>query len=169
VQDITKLIAKRLGINGKELEDLQQGALLHDIGKIGIPDRILLKNGPLDDEEWKVMRMHAQIGYDIIKSSPDLKDAAEIVGKHHERWDGTGYPVGLKGEEIPMGARIFAIADSYDAMRSDRPYRKGMSVKESVVEINKNAGTQFDPNIVEIFNELINEIEDVGGWDAHED
>ncbi len=164
VQDITRLIAKKMGITGKALEDLQQGALLHDIGKIGIPDHILLKNGPLTDEEWDIMRTHAQIGYDIIKSSVDLVEAAEIVGKHHEKWDGTGYPNGLKGEDIPLGARIFSLADAYDAMRSDRPYRKGMGVEAALLEINKNSGTQFDPTIVEIFNELVSEIEEVGKW-----
>lgn len=164
VQDITELLAKKNGITGKELEDMRQGALLHDIGKIGIPDRILLKPGPLTDEEWKIMRTHAQIGYDIIKTSPDLKDAAEIVGKHHEKWDGTGYPNGLKGEDIPIGARIFTLADAYDAMRSNRPYRKGMSVEDALIEIDKHSGTQFDPRLVEFFSELVNEIEEIGKW-----
>ena len=164
VQDITELIAKKLEISGKTLEDLRQGALLHDIGKIGIPDSILLKQGPLTDEEWVIMRTHAQIGYDIIKTSPDLKVASEIVGKHHEKWDGSGYPDKLREAEIPLGARIFALADAYDAMRSDRPYRKGMSVEKAIVEIHKNSGTQFEPKLVEIFTELVTEIEEIGKW-----
>jgi len=164
VQNITELIAKKLGIHGKELEDMRQGALLHDIGKIGIPDKILLKQGSLTDEEWEIMRTHAQIGYDIIKTSPDLKEASEIVGKHHERWNGTGYPNGISGEAIPIGARIFALADTYDAMRANRPYRAGMTAEAAAAEIKRNSGTQFDPEIVDIFLELIPEIEESGTY-----
>ncbi len=164
VQNMTELLAKKIGITGSELEDMRQGALLHDIGKIGIPDRILLKQGPLTDDEWKIMRSHAKIGYDIIKSSPDLKGAAEIVGKHHEKWDGTGYPKGIKGEDIPIGARVFALADAYDAMRSDRPYRTGMGIKDALCELDKYSGTQFEPRLVEVFKESVNEIEEIGKW-----
>ena len=164
VQNMTEFLAKKIGITGNELEDMRQGALLHDIGKIGIPDKILLKQGPLTDEEWKVMRSHAKIGYDIIKSSPDLKGAAEIVGKHHEKWDGSGYPNGIKGEDIPIGARIFALTDAYDAMRSNRPYRTGMSTKDALIELDKHSGTQFESRLVEIFKESVNEIEKIGKW-----
>ena len=164
VQDITGIIGKEAGVHGKALDDLKQGALLHDIGKIAIPDRILLKAGPLTEEEWVVMRTHAQVGYDIIKTSPDLKAAANIVGCHHENWDGSGYPRGIAGEDIPIGARIFALADAYDAMRSDRPYRSGMPVSAAIAEIEKNKGSQFDPTLVDIFLRMVDTIEDIGKW-----
>ena len=164
VQDIAGLLAEETGLRGKELDDLKQGALLHDIGKIAIPDAILLKQGPLTDEEWEVMRTHAQVGYDIIKTSPDLKDAAEIVGHHHESWDGSGYPRGISGEDIPMGARVFALADAYDAMRSDRPYRNGMPAADATAELQRCSGTQFDPKLVELFVEMVDRIEEIGKW-----
>ncbi len=164
VQDITAVIAREAGVQGKALDDFKQGALLHDIGKIAIPDRILLKEGPLTDDEWVIMRTHAQVGYDIIKTSPDLKAAAAIVGCHHENWDGSGYPRGVAGEEIPLGARVFALADAYDAMRSDRPYRNGMPSSDAVAEIQKHKGTQFDPNLVDIFLGLVDTIEEIGKW-----
>jgi len=164
VQDITKIIAEEVGIKGKALQDCIRGALLHDIGKIAIPDSILLKPEPLTDEEWVVMRSHAQIGYDIIKASPDLKGPAELVGSHHEKWDGTGYPNGLSKEEIPIGARIFALADAYDAMRSDRPYRMGMPSEMAIAELKQHRGTQFDPEIVDVFLRLADKIEAIGKW-----
>ena len=164
VQTISCLVAQKSGIHGRDLEDLRQGALLHDIGKIAIPDAILLKAGPLTDEEWGVMRTHAQVGYDIIKASPDLQGPAEIVGTHHEKWDGSGYPNHLSGEEIPIGARVFALADAYDAMRSDRPYRKGMSIEDSLVELKKHSGTQFDPTFVELFCDMLDKVEEIGNW-----
>jgi diguanylate cyclase (GGDEF)-like protein len=164
VQDIAGLVAEAAGLQGKALDDLKQGALLHDIGKIAIPDAILLKDGPLTDAEWVVMRTHAQVGYDIIKTSPDLKDAAEIVGNHHESWDGSGYPNGVSGDDIPIGARIFALADSYDAMRSDRPYRNGMPAADAVAELQRCSGTQFDPDLVEIFLGMVDRIEAIGKW-----
>jgi len=164
VQDIAGLVAQEAGLRGKELDDLKQGALLHDIGKIAIPDAILLKEGPLTDDEWVIMRTHAQVGYDIIKTSPDLKDAAEIVGNHHESWDGSGYPRGIAGEDIPIGARVFALADAYDAMRSDRPYRDGMPVEAAITELQRCSGQQFDPNLVEIFVGMVDTIEEIGKW-----
>ncbi|MBT3192004.1 MAG: diguanylate cyclase [Verrucomicrobia bacterium] len=164
VQDITELVGKEIGIQGKLLDDLKQGALLHDIGKIAIPDAILLKPGPLTEEEWVIMRTHAQIGYDIIRTSPDLKGAAKIVGCHHENWDGNGYPNGLSEEEIPIGARIFALADAYDAMRSDRPYRAGMPPEDATAELHKHRGSQFDPKLVDVFLGITDQIEAIGKW-----
>lgn len=164
VQTMTMKIAKASGLEGQELEDVHQGALLHDIGKIAIPDNILLKNGPLTNAEWKVMRTHAQVGYDIIKTSPDLQGPSKVVGYHHEQWDGLGYPHGSAGEDIPIGARIFALADAYDAMRSDRPYRTGMSKEDALAEIQDNSGSQFDPRLVDVFMTIVDDIETIGKW-----
>jgi HD-GYP domain-containing protein (c-di-GMP phosphodiesterase class II) len=130
---------------------LARAAFLHDIGKMGIPDKILLKPGPLTDDEKVIMRKHCQIGYDMLIRIPFLRDAAEIVLAHQEFFDGTGYPRGLQGEEIPLGARIFAIADSMDAMLSDRPYRRALPMSYAREEIQRCAGTQFDPKVVKVF------------------
>ena len=119
--------------------------LLHDIGKIGIPDNILLKQGELDDDEWMEMRKHPQVGYAILSEIEFLKTPAEIILSHHERFDGTGYPRQLKGEQIPIGSRIFAVVDTLDAMTSDRPYRRALPFDIVVAEIIKHRGTQFDP------------------------
>lgn len=167
VQEITRHLAQEIGLDKRELDDVCQGALLHDIGKIGIPDAILLKAGPLTEDEWEVMRTHAQIGYDIIKTSPYLEGAAMVIGSHHEKWDGTGYPKGLAGEEIPIGARVFTLADSYDAMRSDRPYRKGLSKAEAMAEIINNRGKQYDPELVDLFVASIDKIERIGNWEEN--
>jgi putative nucleotidyltransferase with HDIG domain len=130
---------------------MQRGGLLHDIGKIGVSDTILHKPGPLTDEEWVDMRRHPRIGYDMIKDISFLSGAATIVLSHHERFDGKGYPRGLAADEIPLGARIFVLADTFDAMTSDRPYRKALSVEESREEIIRCSGTQFDPHCVQAF------------------
>jgi len=131
--------------------NMQRGGLLHDIGKIGVSDTILHKPGPLTDEEWVDMRRHPQIGHDMIKEIGFLSGAATIVLAHHERYDGKGYPNGLAAEEIPLGARIFVLADTFDAMTSDRPYRKALSVEASRDEIIRCSGTQFDPHCVQAF------------------
>jgi len=128
--------------------------MLHDIGKVGIDDSILKKPGRLTDREWAIMKKHTEIGYRIAMSSPELEKIAEYILTHHERWDGKGYPYGLKGEEIPLLSRILAIADSYDAMTEDRVYRKAMSHEEAIEEIKRNAGTQFDPFIAELFLQI---------------
>ncbi len=166
VQEITVMIAKDFDFSDKELDGIRQGALLHDIGKIGVPDRILLKEGSLTEDEWTIMRAHVNTGYDLIKSSPNLQSAAEIMLSHHEKFDGSGYPNGLQGEQIPLGARIFSIVDSYDAMRSTRPYRVGMSKNAAITELQEHAGTQFDPAIVEYFIQHIDAVEKIGKWDA---
>ncbi|MBI2766057.1 MAG: HD-GYP domain-containing protein [Chloroflexi bacterium] len=145
-------LAKMLGIkDADELEMIYRGALMHDVGKIGIPDHILLKPGKLTEEEWVFMRRHSAMGYRILAQVPYLRPAAKVVLAHHERWDGGGYPRGLKADAIPLGARIFAISDSFDAIISDRPYRAGQSPDAALVEIQKYAGTQFDPMVVEAF------------------
>jgi HD-GYP domain-containing protein (c-di-GMP phosphodiesterase class II) len=130
---------------------LARAAFLHDIGKMAIPDRILRKPGPLNDEERTIMRTHCEIGYNMLIRIPFLREAAEIVLAHQEYFDGTGYPRGLSGEAIPLGARIFAIADALDAMISDRPYRSALPIEHARQEIQRCSGTQFDPDIVRVF------------------
>jgi cyclic di-GMP phosphodiesterase len=144
-------IARAMGWQEKELGVLARGAYLHDIGKLGVPDGILLKRGPLTAEERKVMQRHSQIGFDLIKNIPFLADAAGIVLMHHERFDGNGYPRGLKGEEIPLGARIFAIADTLDAITSDRPYQRASSFESARETIRRLSGTSFDPQVASVF------------------
>ncbi len=151
VMNYTVFLAGKLGMVGKELQELSKGALLHDIGKIGISDNILLKPGKLDDLEWLEMRKHPQVGYAILSEIGFLKTPAEIILTHHERFDGSGYPKRLKGEQIPLGSRIFAIVDTLDAMTSDRPYRKALPFDQVVDEIIKHRGTQFDPVIADLF------------------
>lgn len=150
-------IGDRLGIGGKAREDLARGALLHDIGKIGVPDHILLKPGRLTDEEWVEMKKHPEIGARIISGIEFLAPAADIVLAHQERWDGKGYPHGRAGEEIPLGARIFAIADTIDAITTDRPYRRGRSFSHAREELIRHAGTQFDPAVVEVAAKITDE------------
>ena len=154
VADISYQLAKKMGIKGKELEIIHMSAHLHDIGKIGIPDEILHKEGKLTDKEFQSIKKHPEIGSNILKCSEKLKVLSELVLYHHERWDGKGYPNGLKGEEIPLGSRIIAVADSIDAMTSERPYRKAMSWEICKVEIENNKGKQFDPSIVEVTKDL---------------
>jgi putative nucleotidyltransferase with HDIG domain len=144
-------IAGAMGWSDQQLETLARGAYLHDIGKLGIPDGILLKPGPLTPDERKLMQRHVQIGFDLVKDIPFLADAAEIVLTHHERFDGGGYPRGLKGEEILPGARIFSVADTLDAITSDRPYRRASSFESGREIIRQLAGSQFDPEVVETF------------------
>jgi putative nucleotidyltransferase with HDIG domain len=151
VSRFTRRIAEEVGITGEALMTIEQGALLHDIGKIGVRDSILLKPGPLTPEEWVDMRKHPEFGWRMLSKIPFLHDAAKIVYQHQERWDGKGYPQGLKGEQIVIGARIFVIADTMDAIVSDRPYRKGSSLEVAINEIGRLGGTQFDANLVERF------------------
>ena len=141
---------RALGIE-QEYPDAQYGFLLHDAGKVGVPERILGKPGPLTAAEWRVMRTHPLIGYQMIASIPFLRNAAEIVRSHHEMFDGSGYPAGLKGEGISMPARVFSVVDAFDAMTTDRPYRAAMSIDQATEELTKMSGTQFDPDVVEAF------------------
>jgi putative nucleotidyltransferase with HDIG domain len=151
VMNYTSLMAAKLDIYGDDLEHLAKGALLHDIGKIGISDNILLKPGVLDDAEWAEMRRHPQVGYAILSEIEFLKGPSEIILTHHERFDGTGYPKGLKGEQIPIGSRIFALVDTLDAMTSHRPYRKALPFEAVVNEVRTFRGSQFDPDIADLF------------------
>lgn len=146
-------IAKYLSLTQEQLERIRLGALLHDLGKIGIEDSILKKQAPLDERERTVMNTHPEQGYDIMSRVEGLRDVVGGMRYHHERWDGKGYPLGLKAEEIPLIARIISVADAYDAMVSTRPYRKGLPAKAAHEEILKNKGTQFDPQVVEAFAE----------------
>ncbi len=144
-------VAKEMGLDKQQVLEIEYAAALHDIGKIGVADSILRKAAPLDAEEWRDMRRHSELGYEILKGIDFLRDAAEIVWAHHERYDGKGYPRGLGAEEIPLGARVFGVVDAYDAMTSRRPYRQAMSREQACIEIARNAGTQFDRTVVESF------------------
>ena len=151
VRGYTELIAARLGVDEKMKREIGFGALLHDVGKIAVPDRILLKPDKLTDEEWVEMRKHPEAGYRIVKRIGFLKEAAEIVYAHHEKYDGGGYPRGLKGDCIPFGARMFMVADVYDALTSERPYHSPISYEEAAAEIRSLSGSHFDPVIVDTF------------------
>ncbi|MBI5438123.1 MAG: HD-GYP domain-containing protein [Nitrosomonadales bacterium] len=147
----TLVLARRFTADADQLRQIYWGALLHDIGKIGIPDAILLKQGALNEDEWQEMRTHPEKGYHIVTQIPGMEDAAEIVLSHEERFDGTGYPRGLRGQQIPLGARLFALIDTLDAMASDRPYRKALPFDRARAEIVSMSGTQFDPVAVQAF------------------
>ncbi|WJW74271.1 HD domain-containing phosphohydrolase [Thiohalobacter sp. IOR34] len=147
----TQVLARQVSDDEGWLRQVYWGALLHDIGKIAIPDAILLKAGPLSEAEWAVMRSHPQRGHDILAGVPFMREAAAIVLHHEERFDGSGYPAGLAGEAIPWGARLFALIDTLDAITSDRPYRRGMPFDTARDEIRRQAGRQFDPRAVELF------------------
>ncbi len=151
VRDYALLLADRMGVVGKERREIGLGALLHDVGKIAVPDQILLKKEGLSETEWQTMRNHPAAGYRIIKRIVFLREAAEIVRSHQEHYDGTGYPRGLKGDKIPLGARIFMVADVYDALTAGRPYHSPMSYDEATAVIRDESGSQFDPNVVEAF------------------
>jgi putative two-component system response regulator len=152
---LSENLAKLAGISQEELIFVRRGALLHDIGKLGIPDAILLKPDKLTDEEWDIMRKHPQYAYDMIYPIEYLRPALDIPFCHHEKWDGSGYPRGLKGEEIPLAARVFAIVDVWDALTSDRPYRPAWDKQKTLGYIREQAGKHFDPHIVELFNKLL--------------
>jgi putative nucleotidyltransferase with HDIG domain len=154
VTAFTIAIARAMGISGDQIRVIARGAFLHDIGKMAIPDAILRKPGALDPEEVAIMREHAYRGYQILRRIPFLTEASEIVYAHQEKFDGTGYPRGLKGEQIPLGARIFSVADTLDAMTSNRPYRAAQPLSAARAEIDKWAGRQFDPQVVKVFLEM---------------
>lgn len=164
VRDLSVILARELGLSQSELEDLARGALLHDIGKICIPDNILLKPSALTTEEMEIMKTHPEVGYRLLRSSAYLEHVAELVYSHHEHYDGSGYPRGLKGDQIMLSARIFSVIDAYDAMRSDRVYRKAMSVEAAMAEIRRHRGTQFDPLVVDAFLRCHLALEAAGNW-----
>ena len=137
-----------------ENREAEFGFLLHDAGKVGVPERVLNKPGPLTAAEWRIMRTHPVIGYQLVADIPFLRTAAQVVRCHHETFDGSGYPEGLQGEEIPLAARAFSVVDAFDAMTTDRPYRPALSVDAAVSELERMAGTQFDPEVVGVFAPL---------------
>jgi len=154
-------IANAMGLPDAQLPNIARGAYLHDIGKLGIPDGILLKKGPLTADERKLMQRHVQIGFDIVKDIPFLRDAADIIFTHHERFDGTGYPRGLRNEQIPVGGKIFAVVDTFDAITSDRPYHQAVSFESAIETIRQLSGTHFDPQVVSAFLSI-----PIGTWQA---
>ena len=155
VTELTEELARAMGLSEKEIVDIRRGALLHDMGKMGVPDHILLKPGKLTDEEWVEMRKHPRFAFDMLAPITYLKNALDIPYCHHEKWDGSGYPRGLKGEQIPLAARLFAVVDVWDALRSDRPYRQGWTSEKVLTHIQSLSGTHFDPKIVTLFVDVI--------------
>jgi len=150
-------IGKRMGLGEDDIEQLKKAALLHDIGKIGVPDAVLHKEGKLSDVEYSIIKSHSEIGANILKSIKSFKHLVPSVYHHHERFDGSGYPQGIKGEQIPLHARIITITDSFDAITSNRPYRKAFSLKDAISELEQNKGIQFDPYITDIFIGILND------------
>ncbi len=155
VLELSLRVAKALNFSEIEISNFRRGVLLHDIGKIGIPDSILLKPGPLDESEWKIMKQHPVFAYNLLKGISFLKNSLDVPHSHHERWDGSGYPDGLRGEEIPIAARVFAVIDVWDALINDRPYRKAWSKEKTRNYLIENSNVQFDPTIVDIFLKII--------------
>jgi HD-GYP domain-containing protein (c-di-GMP phosphodiesterase class II) len=162
IRDLAGALAVAMRLPAEVRRAVRLGALLHDVGKIGIADSILLKPGPLDDSEWEQMKMHPQIGERMLQGIEFLDRALPIVRSHHERWDGSGYPDGRAGEEIPMAARIIAVCDAFDAMTSDRPYRKALPVEAACDEIQRCSGTQFDPTCAMLLVEMVRGMGDTG-------
>jgi putative nucleotidyltransferase with HDIG domain len=155
VTELAVRLAASMGVSGEELEHLRRGAMLHDIGKIGVPDAILHKPGPLGDEEWEVMRRHPEFAYKMLQPIVFLRPVLDIPYCHHERWNGSGYPRGLAGEEIPLAARIFAVVDVWDALVSDRPYRPAWPRSKVIAYLRLHAGHLFDPAVVETFLAMV--------------
>lgn len=156
VTEMTVRMAQLVGIADDELLQIRRGALLHDIGKLGVPDAILLKTEALNDEEWKLMRQHPQMAYDMLYPIEYLRPAVDIPYYHHEKWDGSGYPHGLKGEAIPLAARLFSIVDVWDAITSDRPYRAAWSFDKALAYLQEQSGKHFEPEMVKLFIKMLN-------------
>jgi HD-GYP domain-containing protein (c-di-GMP phosphodiesterase class II) len=155
VADMTVQLARAMGLIGEQIVHIRRGALLHDMGKLGVPDHILLKPGELTDEEWVQIHRHPQHAYEMLASIEYLRPALDIPYCHHEKWDGTGYPRGLKGEFIPIAARIFAVVDVWDALLSDRPYRDAWPEEKVLEYLKAGSGTHFDPRVVDTFFQII--------------
>jgi HD-GYP domain-containing protein (c-di-GMP phosphodiesterase class II) len=155
----TVAAARRFGVSAEEIEQMRWGAILHDVGMIAVPDAILLKPGQLHPGEWSLVRMHPEHGARLLQHVPGLGIATEIVRFHHERFDGAGYPLGLRGTAIPFGARIFAVADALDAITTDRPYRPTRSWEQARVEILQGRGSHFDPTVVDVFLEIFEDLQ----------
>jgi diguanylate cyclase (GGDEF)-like protein len=158
---LAKEVGKRLAMSGEELDEIAQAAELHDVGKMAIPDAILKKPGPLDHEEWEFIRGHTIIGERIVSAAPALAPVAKLIRSSHERFNGTGYPDSLKGDEIPLGARVVAVCDAYDAMIGPRPYRLGLSKDDAISELRRCAGAQFDPVVVDVFCGVVDSLDPV--------
>lgn len=154
---LSRLLGERLELSDDTLNDLELLAMLHDIGKLMISRNLLEKTDHLTKEDWRLLREHPEFGYRIVNAIPEIEHISEFILHHHERWDGTGYPVELSGEKIPLLSRIISVVDAYDAMTTNRIYHKRISVKKAKLELHKNAGTQFDPMIVSVFLEMIDE------------
>jgi putative nucleotidyltransferase with HDIG domain len=159
VTALAEELARRLGWSEERLEGLRVGGWLHDIGKLGVSDEVLQKEGRLDERELAQIREHPRLGVKLLLRTAALRQAIPYVLYHHERWDGTGYPSGKAGEEIPLEARVLAVADAFDAMTSDRPYRRALTRREALAEVERCSGTQFDPRIVELFLDVFAEAE----------
>jgi putative nucleotidyltransferase with HDIG domain len=157
VAHLSYRLALEYGLSPEQAKTLERGAILHDIGKIGVSDNILLKPGPLDPQEWEVMRQHPDIGAQIVKGIPFLQEAMPVIRYHQECWDGSGYPLGLKETAIPLNARIFAVVDTFDALTTERPYRSPISAQEAMEYIRSKSGILFDPTIVTAFGKMIDE------------
>jgi putative nucleotidyltransferase with HDIG domain len=155
--DMATVVARKLKLTEREIETLHWAAILHDIGKIGVPDEILNKKGPLNKKEWVIMKEHPIIGAQIVQPVQYLAPVSPIIRAHHEKYDGTGYPYGLEGEDIPLGARILAVVDAYVAIRDKRVYSDSHTHEEAVAELRRNSGTQFDPEVVDLFCRIITE------------
>ncbi len=155
VKEMTMKLSEAMGISGEDLVRVRRGALLHDIGKMGVPDSILHKPGPLNDEEWAIMHQHPVVAYNLLSKIAYLRPALDIPHYHHEKWDGSGYPDGLKGEQIPLAARIFAIVDVWDALSSDRSYRDAWPEEKVQAYLQDQAGKHFDPQVVEVFLKIL--------------
>jgi HD-GYP domain-containing protein (c-di-GMP phosphodiesterase class II) len=151
-------LGRRFKLDSEQLDELRRAAELHDLGKLAIPDHVLYKPGPLSDSEWRLMRQHTIIGERILNAAPALRPVGRLVRSSHERWDGQGYPDRLAGEEIPLGSRIIAVCDAYDASVSDRAYDRARTPEEALAELRRNAGTQFDPCVVEMLCEHLREV-----------
>ena len=158
IRDLSTALAVAMKLPSEDRRAVKLGSILHDVGKIGVPDSILLKEGSLNEHEWKLMKKHPVIGEQMLLSVDFLMPAWPIVRHHHERWDGGGYPDGLAGEDIPIGARIVAVCDSFDAMTSDRPYRKALPLEHAFEELSRNAGSQFDPACAELLVEVVSSL-----------
>jgi len=156
VQSYARLFGKTLGLSENEVEEISIGSAFHDIGKIGVPEEVLNNRGPLSDEQFEKIKQHPEVGYKILEEMPAFSGSvAKIVRHHHESWDGSGYPINLAGDQIPLGARIVAIVDSYHAMTSNRPYRKGMPTEKALSLLKDGAGTQWDPTLIKEFSKII--------------
>jgi len=151
LMEMSKKLGEQIGMNKKEISQLTLLAEIHYLGKVVIPDNVLLKKGPLNKKEKKQIKEHPTVGYRIARYSPELSHIADLILNHHRWWNGEGYPISSKGEEIPISCRILSIVDAYDAMTSNRPYRKAMKSKDAIAELKRCAGTQFDPDLVEKF------------------